>query len=141
MCSYAKRKHFPQSTCKLLLVKTRRESEPKASKSMGTSCLLSTSYYLLHTSCYRCVGLEGIFKNAPTAHITKATQVQMTLVDTLTGHMEVMEASFGEMDDCADPILVGFLDLAGFGYSIREDDDGHIWVTVEKLGVTCLVER
>ena len=50
-------------------------------------------------------------------------------------------ASFGEMDDCADPILVGFLDLAGFGYSIREDDDGHIWVTIEKLGVTCLVER
>ena len=83
--------------------------------------------------------MEGI-KNAP-QHRSPRPLKCMTLVDTLTGHMEVMEASFGEMDDCADPILVGFLDLAGFGYSIREADDGHIWVTIEQLGVTCLVER
>ena len=88
----------------------------------------------------RPVVLEGIIKGRPSATLTQATQLQLEMFDSLIGHAGVMEACFAEMADCADPIIVGFPDLARFGYSIEEDDDGHIWVTLRKLGVTLLAE-
>jgi hypothetical protein len=44
------------------------------------------------------------------------------------------------MADCADAIILGFPELARFGYQVEEDDDGHIWVHFHKLGVTILAE-
>ena len=88
----------------------------------------------------RPVVLEGIIKGRPSATLTQATQLTLELSDSLTGHKGIMEACFAEMADCADPIIVGFPGLARFGYSIDEDDDGHIWVTLRNLGVTLLAE-
>ena len=63
-------------------------------------------------------------------------------MDTVSGKTSRLEAAFGEMSDCADPVILGFPELARFGYQVEEeeDDDGHIWVHFTKLGVTVLAE-
>ena len=48
--------------------------------------------------------------------------------------------NFAEMKDCADGLILGFPDLARFGYHVVEDEDGHIWISFSKLGVTLLAE-
>ena len=62
------------------------------------------------------------------------------MLDTVSGKGSKLEACFGEMADCADAIILGFPELARFGYQVEEDDDGHIWVHFHKLGVIILAE-
>ena len=88
----------------------------------------------------RLVVLEGVIKGRQSSTITKATQIELGLLDTLSGKTGKLEACFGEMNDCADAIILGFLELARYGYQVEEDDDGHIWVHFHKLGVTMLAE-
>jgi hypothetical protein len=84
--------------------------------------------------------LEGVIKGRPSATITSATQIGLDLLDTISGKDSRLEACFGELADCADPIIPGFPELARFGYQVEEDDDGHIWVQFHKIGVTLLAE-
>ena len=88
----------------------------------------------------RPVVLEGVIKGRQSSTITKATQIGLDLPDTLSGKMGRLEACFGEMPDCADAIILGFPELARYGYQVEEDDDGHVWVHFHKLGVTMLAE-
>ena len=88
----------------------------------------------------RPVSIEGVMKGKPSATIAQATQVSMDLQDSLSGAQGKFEVCFAEMDECADALIIGFPDLARFGYSVEEDDDGHIWVSFAKLGVTLLAE-
>ena len=48
----------------------------------------------------------------------------MLVSDVTQGGDAKLEATFGEMKDCADPIILGFPDLARNGYQVEEDDDG-----------------
>ena len=84
--------------------------------------------------------LEGVIKGRQSSTITKATQIGLDLPDALRGKAGRLEACFGEMPDCADAIILGFPELARFGYQVEEDDDGHVWVHFHKLGVTMLAE-
>ena len=84
--------------------------------------------------------LEGVIKGRQSSTITKATQIGLELPDTVSGKMGKLEACFGEMNDCADAIILGFPELARYGYQVEEDDDGHVWVHFHKLGVTMLAE-
>ena len=84
--------------------------------------------------------MEGVIKGRQSSTITKATQIGLDLPDALSGKMWRLEACFGEMPDCADAIILGFPELARFGYQVEEDDDGHVWVHFHKLGVTMLAE-
>ena len=88
----------------------------------------------------RPVILEGVVKGGPPCTLSHATQVTLDLKDSVTGHAASLEACFGEMAECADPLILGFPELARFGYAVEEDDDGHIWVTLSKLGITLLAE-
>ena len=88
----------------------------------------------------RPVLLEGVIKGRPAATIDQATQATLSLQDALSGADGVMEVCFAEMADCADAMIIGFPDLARFGYMVEEDDDGHIWVNLAKLGITMLAE-
>ena len=51
-----------------------------------------------------------------------------------------MEVVFVELEEALDALLVGFPDLARYGFQIREDSDGLILVTLVSLGVTLLAE-
>ena len=60
--------------------------------------------------------------------------------DTITDEKGKIDACFGEMQDCADPLILGFPEIARWGLDIDEDDDRHIWVTFKKVGATVLAE-
>ena len=61
-------------------------------------------------------------------------------MDIETGHEAMMEVNFGELAEASDALLIGFPDLARYGFQIHEDEDGLVWVTLAKLGVTMLAE-
>ena len=43
------------------------------------------------------------------------------------------------MDDCSDPILIGFPDLLQFNFGLYEDEDGVAWAGFGRLGISMLV--
>ena len=47
---------------------------------------------------------------------------------------------FGEMDQCADTMLVGWKQLAEWGFATEVDDEGDNWVVFKKLGLRFMAE-
>ena len=64
---------------------------------------------------HRPVILEGVIRGRPSATITHATQLTLEFRDTVTAEVGRIDACFGEMQDCADPLILGLPEIARWG--------------------------
>ena len=83
--------------------------------------------------------MEG-FTGEVTNPMDTADQVRLSFTDILSGHEGKCEVTFTECADAADCMLIAFPDLVRLGFGIEDDDDGLVWVTLKKVGVTLLAE-
>ena len=56
------------------------------------------------------------------------------------GRLENISLNFVELDGASDAMLMGFPTLTDLGFALDRDVDGHVWVSLRKLGVTLLAE-
>ena len=68
------------------------------------------------------------------------TQLTLTFRDATSDKTAMTDACFLEMENSSDALLLGFPELSNIGYSVYSDDDGVIWVSFLKLGVSLLAE-
>ena len=88
----------------------------------------------------RAIVMEGFMAGSLSQELDMATQVKLGFTDVTTANEEKFEVCFAECADSADAMLIAFPDLARMGYAIEDDDDGYIWITLRKLGVTLQAE-
>ena len=86
------------------------------------------------------ISFVGVCEGMTTDSVTCATQVELGFTDAEQGNSEKISVNFVELEGASDAMLMGFPTLTDLGYALDRDDDGHVWVSLRKLGVTLLAE-
>ena len=86
------------------------------------------------------VSFVGVVDGMRTSEVTHSTQITTDFVDLETNRKAPHELCFAELAEASDALLIGFPSLCLLGFSTDMDDDGNIWITLSKLGVTTLAE-
>ena len=86
------------------------------------------------------VSFVGVVDGMRTSEVTHSTQITTDFVDLETNRKAPHELCFAELAEASDALLIGFPSLCLLGFSTDMDDDGNIWITLSKLGITTLAE-
>ena len=92
----------------------------------------------------RAILCEGVVKGMETKPVQVVDVLRLGLRSDdgarRTGELVEVEAEFGELEDAADALLLGFPQALAWGAAFAKDVDGHVWVEFRTLGVTLLAE-
>ncbi len=88
----------------------------------------------------RVIKCEGVVAGMETDPIEVMSVLRITWMCVETGRPVDSDVHFGELAHCADVMIIGFPQLAEWGFSLTADEDGFVWVEFRKLGVSLLTE-